>query len=81
MNTAIYDTVLPGQLRGEKVELTAQVRKQQARLQHLERTVTELGKQVRRSHSIVSALLNFYQIVKKNIFQFVSMSFSKVTIE
>ena len=35
-----------GQLRGEKVGLMAQVRKQQARIQHLKQTVTDLGKQV-----------------------------------
>ncbi|KAI0229606.1 Coiled-coil domain-containing protein 57 [Lamellibrachia satsuma] len=45
-----------GQLRGEKVELTAQVRKQQARLQHLERTVTELGKQPREKQALVEQL-------------------------
>ena len=39
--------MLPGQLRGEKVGLMAQVRKQQARIQHLKQTVTDLGKQVR----------------------------------
>ncbi|KAK2180134.1 hypothetical protein NP493_458g04063 [Ridgeia piscesae] len=45
-----------GQLRGDKVELTAQVRKQQARIQHLERTVTELGKQPREKQAKVEQL-------------------------
>ncbi len=42
----LHKSCLPGSVRSEKVELTAQVRKQQARIQYLENNSSQLEKQV-----------------------------------